>query len=138
MEITFIDLFGGAGGWSVGLESIGWKHLALFDINSSACKTAQYNLKCDVVNADLSSKKIISKIDYKPTIVVGSPPCQGFSNEGKKNVDDPRNNLVWKFFDIVDKLNPDIWIFENVPGFRNSYGGKFYIEFKKKDEQVIL
>ena len=126
MEITFIDLFGGAGGWSVGLESLGWKHLGLYELNLPACKTARQNFNCDVVTIDLSKQDAIDKITHRPIIVVGSPPCQGFSNEGKKKADDPRNNLVWKFFDIIDALSPEAWIFENVPGFKQSYSGKFF------------
>lgn len=55
-----------------------------------------------------------------------APPCQGFSNEGKKLVDDPRNNLVWSYLEIIKRIKPRVWVFENVPGFKRSYGGLYY------------
>lgn len=64
----------------------------------------------------------IPKVD----LIVGSPPCQGFSNEGKKIKNDPRNSLVWFFLEIVQRVQPEVWVFENVPGFKRSYGGHYY------------
>ena len=132
MEITYIDLFGGAGGWDVGLRNAGWKCEAMFDWNESAVKTAHSNFTHPVHVADLTDIDNVLSKGFNPVAVIGSPPCQGFSNEGKKKSDDPRNNLVWKFFDIVEKLKPKVWAFENVPGFRNSYGGKFFKELEKR------
>lgn len=124
--MTYIDLFGGAGGWSVGLEMAGWHGLGLYDWNASACKTSKGNFGFNVNQIDLSDKKSLDCFEVKPLVVVGSPPCQGFSNEGYKDPNDSRNNLVWRFFDIIEMLNPSVWVFENVPGFSKSYGGKFY------------
>lgn len=121
---SFFDLFSGAGGWSVGFEQAGFKHAAMYDFNASACKTAFHNFGNIVNCVDLSHHKEIEFPEVD--IICGSPPCQGFSNEGKKLIDDPRNNLIWSFLDIIRKVKPRVWIFENVPGFKRSYKGYYY------------
>ena len=129
-KLTFIDLFAGAGGWSIGLENAGYEHLQMYDSNKSACLTASRNFGTIVNCIDLSKHK---KIEFPKTdILVGSPPCQGFSNEGKKDPNDPRNSLAWSFFDIADKVDPYFIVFENVPGFKRSYGGKYFNELSKR------
>lgn len=129
-KFTFIDLFAGAGGWSVGFENAGYEHLQMYDFNESTCLTSKHNFGNIVNCVDLSKHKnlVFPKLD----ILVGSPPCQGFSNEGKKDANDPRNSLVWSFFDIVDKVDPYFVVFENVPGFKRSYGGKYFNELAKR------
>jgi DNA-cytosine methyltransferase len=96
----------------------------MYDHNRSACDTAEANFRARVECADLSRQSEIEFPDVD--IVVGSPPCQGFSNEGKKNPDDLRNGLVWAFLDIVERVQPRVWVFENVPGFQRSYGGRWF------------
>ena len=123
---SYIDLFAGAGGWSVGLDSLGYQNCGMYDHNESACKTALYNFGEVVSCLDLS---VADPSDLPEVeIIFGSPPCQGFSNEGKKNQNDPRNSLIWSYFNIIKKKKPRVWVFENVPGFKRSYGGKFYKE----------
>lgn len=121
----FIDLFSGAGGWSLGLEMSGMKCTGMFDLDKSSCTTARFNFNCPVHEWDLRIQKPKS-LPKGTSIIVGSPPCQGFSNEGKKNKLDPRNDLVWEFFNVVEELKPDVWLFENVPGFKRSYDGHFF------------
>ena len=131
-QLSFIDLFGGAGGWSVGFERAGLKHAQMYDFNESACITARHNFGDIVQCCDLSNHR---QLEFPPVdVVVGSPPCQGFSNEGKKDVNDPRNSLVWSFLDIIDRLQPSMWVFENVPGFKRSYGGRYFAEMAKRLE----
>lgn len=133
MSLTYLDLFSGAGGWACGLEMAGLKHAGSYDINESACRTAGANLGKAVFCVDL--RKFINTLDGKypqPDLIVGSPPCQGFSNEGYKRKEDPRNSLVWTYLDIVEKLAPKVWIFENVPGFQRLYNGSYYEEFTQR------
>jgi DNA (cytosine-5)-methyltransferase 1 len=129
-QYSFLDLFAGAGGWSLGFEMAGAHHAAMFEWNKSACRTAQENFEVDVTCADISRLGLgdMPRVD----IIVGSPPCQGFSNEGKKNPDDPRNSLVWSFLELVDSVRPRVWIFENVPGFKRSYGGRYYAAMRQR------
>lgn len=135
--LSFLDLFSGAGGWSVGFEAAGLKHAQMYDFNESACITARANFGDIVQCCDLSNS---THIDFpKVDIVVGSPPCQGFSNEGKKNPDDPRNSLVWTFLNLIEKIQPQFFVFENVPGFKGSYGGKYFEAMAKRlDESGYL
>lgn len=127
---TYIDLFAGAGGWSVGFEAAGLDHVGMYDFNESACKTAESNFGDLVTCCDLSSFSPDSFPEVD--VIVGSPPCQGFSNEGKKNPNDPRNSLVWSFFDIIEQRKPAVWVFENVPGFQRSYGGRYYKDLMER------
>src|SRR5437867_651133 len=123
-DLTYVDLFAGAGGWSVGFENVGLKHTAMYDYNKSACRTAAANFGDVVHCVDLSEHE---RFDFpEADVVVGSPPCQGFSNEGYKRRDDARNTLVWHFLSIVHRIRPKAWVFENVPGFKQSYGGYYY------------
>lgn len=124
INLSYVDLFAGAGGWSVGFETAGFEHEAMYDHNRSACQTAEANFRTRIECVDLSrpSRLTFPNVD----VVVGSPPCQGFSNEGKKDPDDVRNGLVWAFIDAVEQIRPRAWVFENVPGFQRSYGGKWF------------
>ncbi len=125
MKPTFIDLFSGAGGWSLGLRWAGFVDLGHYDLNVSACNTASANFGSQLVRR-VDLREAASLEFPRVDLVAGSPPCQGFSNEGKKRRDDPRNDLVWAFFDVVEHVRPVAWVFENVPGFKRSYSGHFY------------
>ena len=131
---TYIDLFAGCGGWSLGLKEAGWKNKGFYEINQSACNTAQRNFDADINRVNLEDNEFLSF----PTVdvVVGSPPCQGFSNEGYKNKNDIRNNLVFSYYQIVKKIRPNIFIFENVPGFQRLYQGFFFKQFIKLFEEI--
>lgn len=131
---TYIDLFAGCGGWSVGLGQAGWINRGFFEINQAACDTAQKNLHVKVSKVDLEKHEDLSF----PTVdvVVGSPPCQGFSNEGYKKKDDIRNNLVFSYYEIVKNVRPNMFIFENVPGFQRLYKGFFYKQFVELFEDL--
>jgi DNA (cytosine-5)-methyltransferase 1 len=112
-----IDLFCGAGGASLGIESAGFDLIAAIDTDTDALDTHADNLSGYTVNHDLSSvdTSIIpnTDIDY----VHGSPPCQGFSvAKGDRDVDDERNSLVFDFIDWVAEINPRVVSMENVTG----------------------
>ncbi|HUT61891.1 MAG TPA: DNA cytosine methyltransferase [Phycisphaerae bacterium] len=135
MKPTFIDLFSGAGGWSLGLRWAGFVDAGHYELNASACRTAAANFAPEHVHCvDLREHKAIKFPEVD--LVAGSPPCQGFSNEGKKRRDDQRNDLVWAFFDIVERIRPTAWVFENVPGFKGSYCGHFYSLLRERLEKL--
>ena len=131
---TYIDLFAGCGGWSSGLSEAGWFNHGFYEINQAACDTAQRNFETKVSKIDLENNEDLSfpAVD----VVVGSPPCQGFSNEGYKKKDDIRNNLVFSYYQIVKKIRPNMFIFENVPGFKRLYKGFFYKQFIELFEEL--
>ncbi|MBD2608908.1 DNA cytosine methyltransferase [Scytonema hofmannii FACHB-248] len=144
MPYTFLDLFAGAGGFTEGLllASHGtsrFKLIAASDVHPNACLTheqrfrKQLGIDYSFLLEDISSisfvenlTNIISKNSGKPSVdvVVGSPPCQGFSVFGKRNEEDPRNDLFLSYLKIIQVLNPKYFVMENVPGLVTMYGGK--------------
>lgn len=122
--VSFVDLFSGAGGWTAGLEEAGLTHLASIDSDPEACRTAAGHSAGHVYCASVLDPPS-ELLALRPTVLVGSPPCQGFSTQGRKKEHDPRNTLVWSYLDLVEHFQPQVWIFENVPGFASMYGGKF-------------
>ncbi len=118
---NFIDLFSGCGGLSYGLEMAGHKCLLGVDANAEALKTFEANhrqakIYCGDIKT-LSEKKMTQLIgSTKIDMVVGGPPCQGFSTVGKGKVEDERNQLFREFVRVVKLTSPKIIIFENVTG----------------------
>ncbi len=119
--MTFIYLFCGCGGLSHGLEMAGHECLLGVDMDAHAIASFKRNHPdAEAWNGDIKKlssstlKKLIGtdKVD----MVVGGPPCQGFSTVGKGVADDPRNQLFRQFVRIVKETKPRIVIFENVTG----------------------
>ncbi len=120
-SFQFIDLFSGCGGLSCGLELAGHKCLLGVDANKDAIKSfAANHHHAEVFLGDiktLSEKKLTTLLKgVKVDMVVGGPPCQGFSTVGKGLVHDVRNQLFKEFVRIVKITNPKIILFENVTG----------------------
>ena len=132
-EMTFVDLFCGAGGLSKGLELAGLEGICGLDFFKEACMTYNRNFDHPFVNGDIRSEEI--KRQFYDTvsrqlagrhlnIVAGGFPCQGFSMAGNRIVDDPRNSLYKELIEVVKHLQPDFVICENVKGLRTMLGGK--------------
>lgn len=122
---TFVDLFSGAGGLSLGFDWAGAELLAAVDIDKSSNTTfRQNNPRSDsVIDADLADtaehqvviKEILRRAGSEGVdVVAGGPPCQGFSTAGNCRLDDPRNRLVHTFVAAVEALQPRVVIMENV------------------------
>ena len=122
-----LDTFSGAGGFSLGFQMAGAEVIGAIESDLWACETFKANHpKAKVIHSDikkLNDSKIRelfgkSKID----IVLGGPPCQGYSIANKKSGDpkDPRNSLFEEFLRIGKILNPQVMIMENVPNLINS------------------
>ena len=138
--LTFIDLFCGCGGFSLGLEQAGFKELAAIDFDKEAVAVFKANFPDvpRVLERDLTKYKPQQLANLLNTnhvdLIVGGPPCQGFSkvrqvdgsNSGKRLVRDKRRNLYRKFLAYVEFFQPKIFIMENVPGIRSAVGGKFF------------
>ncbi|QCO22345.1 DNA (cytosine-5-)-methyltransferase [Acinetobacter cumulans] len=126
MTKNIIDLFAGAGGLSLGASRAGFNVIGAVELDDHAISTHSKNFpySCHI-------QKNISKLDGKEILkelkiskkdlqgVVGGPPCQGFSTMGKRDLEDPRNNLFNDFFRIVKELDPDFFVAENVSGILN-------------------
>ncbi len=144
-NLSCIDLFSGAGGFSLGLSRNKIEIVLANEIEKDFAKTFEINhpntkmLNEDIHNIDF--KKELKKISHKSIdILCGGPPCQGFSTVGSKNKKDKRNSLFWEFLRAVNETNPKAIIFENVAGFKSLYNGQAYttlINELEKDYQVF-
>ncbi len=120
---TFVDLFCGAGGLSLGLQRAGWTHLLAVDHWSDAIATYKQNFPThSAIQEDVSllnEYRLRELVGTSPDWIVGGPPCQGFSTVGRRERDDPRNRLVHEFARIVEILQPQGVLIENVVGLRD-------------------
>ena len=115
-----IDLFCGCGGFSLGFEKAGFNIVLGIDIWKDALNTFKYNHAGNsVLEADLSElppEKILPFLDdCSVDVIIGGPPCQGFSVAGKRIVDDIRNKLYKNFVHFVEYFKPKAFVMENVP-----------------------
>ena len=122
---TFIEVCAGGGGLSAGLIKSGFIPILLNDNNSDCCKTLKHNHPG--VNVICGS---MDKIDYSQYInnidlLTGGVPCQSFSQSGlRKGLDDPRGDLMMKFIEIINLIQPKIFMIENVKGLLTHDSGK--------------
>jgi DNA (cytosine-5)-methyltransferase 1 len=130
---TLLDLFAGAGGLSIGFEEAGFEVIGATDFDKWSCDTLRINhpdaaiIEGDIT--DLSSKELMKALGGKQVdVIVGGPPCQGFSQLGKRIANDPRNKLLYEFFRVVTDLRPKVFVMENVPQLLKS---DQYAEFKE-------
>jgi DNA-cytosine methyltransferase len=115
-----IDIYAGCGGLSQGLEDAGFRLAYAMDWDSAACETHQLNspgtqVQCDDVR-NISGGEIIRKVGSRIDLVAGGPNCQGVSERGLRNPDDPRNFMFPEFVRIVSEIRPSYFLMENVPG----------------------
>jgi DNA (cytosine-5)-methyltransferase 1 len=120
-SLNFIDLFSGCGGFSCGLELAGHKCLLAVDIDKNAIETFsanhQYAKTLHLPIEQLDKDSLLNYLNNKPIdLVVGGPPCQGFSTVGRGVASDKRNKLFIHFVKIVSWLQPKVIILENVTG----------------------
>jgi len=161
-QFTFVDLFAGCGGLSEGFLKLNFKGLCHVDFDQNACKTLanrlkDYNISNEeilktVLTRDLTKHETVEDIlecskDIEVDLLIGGPPCQAFSTVGRaqdKNSmkNDSRNYLYKHYIEILEKLNPKIFVFENVTGLLSSKpdGERIFPlivkEFKKKGYDV--
>ena len=149
-EYTYIDLFAGCGGLSLGLHNAGWKGIFAIEKSEDAFKTLKHNLiekrkHFSWVNwlreRHYDINYIINRYTYRlkslqgqVDMVTGGPPCQGFSMAGRRNEKDKRNNLVKSYIKFIELVKPKVIFFENVKGFtlefkKNGGKGKVYSDF---------
>ena len=125
-KINFIDIFCGAGGLSFPFKNRGHNLTMALDIDSYSIDTFRHNLKStnsEIYNLsiqDLMKHNNIAKYKSKVDLVMGGPPCQGFSTANRQNIiNDPRNRLYKHFLKFVGKIKPKFVLIENVIGIKN-------------------
>lgn len=125
---TVLDIFCGCGGLSLGFEQSGYRVLMGIDVWEDALTTFKLNHKgSSTLCADLStlSPEIVYKKmnEKKVDVIVGGPPCQGFSIAGKRILDDERNKFYKSFVRMVEYFMPKAFVMENVPNILSIGGG---------------
>jgi DNA (cytosine-5)-methyltransferase 1 len=119
--MNILDLFAGSGGFSLGFESAGLSTKHAVELDKFACETLQNNFQdTQVYCKDVCSMtdSFIKKEFKKTDIIIGGPPCQGFSVAGPSQygIKDSRNKLVFEMHRFTEILKPQVCIIENVPG----------------------
>jgi DNA (cytosine-5)-methyltransferase 1 len=118
-----LDLFCGIGGLSLGLTRAGFESIGGVDNWDDAARTFEHNhapLQCLI--ADISVLQVSDLVDFFDVtpedvdVMVGGPPCQGFSTVGKRDSRDPRNNLWTHYLELVAEIRPAYVVVENVEG----------------------
>lgn len=123
---TCIDLFCGAGGLTLGFAQAGGLPVAAVDHDKDSIETYRnmFPMTKELFCGDIEQWKPKALEDIDIDVVIGGPPCQGFSlARGQRFVDDPRNSLYKEFVRLVDHYQPKWLVLENVPGITNIGGG---------------
>ena len=127
-EHLVLSLFSGAGGFSHGFSRAGLKPLFGAEINKDACQSYELNIgsPCHQVDLGTIEPRLFKEMagGKRPFVIIGGPPCQGFSTAGPRNAKDPRNQLIFNYLATVEELDPQWFIFENVEGLLTSGGGQ--------------
>ena len=147
--LVYIDLFAGCGGISLGLCNAGWQGLFAIEKNPMAFSTLKFNLidrenhfnwpgwlpstEHDITKVLKKYEKELGQLG-KVDLIVGGPPCQGFSLAGRRNKNDKRNTLAKSYLKFVEIVKPSMVFFENVIGFTIGFKnkrsrGKAYSEY---------
>lgn len=138
---TIIDLFAGVGGLSLGFELSGFEVVLANEYDPSIANAYVRNRQnANMIVADitkLSIEETFSQFVEKVDVIVGGPPCQGFSQKGsRKTIHDPRNFLFKYFFDVVALVKPKYFVMENVPNLLTAENGYFRKEIEELFEGV--
>lgn len=120
---TVVSLFAGCGGSSLGYSMAGYRELLAVEWDNNAVETFKLNFpEVPVYHGDIAKLSVdeclrlagvgVGKLD----VLDGSPPCQGFSTAGKRQIDDPRNDLFREYVRLLQGLRPRVFVMENVSG----------------------
>lgn len=123
---TLIDLFCGSGGMSLGFNQAGFRTIFANDIEESCIQTYTFNhpdvdvnkiVLGDIKNLSDTVQEFVKNEDV--SIIIGGPPCQGFSSANQQRViDDPRNKLYREYVKVVETVQPQFFVMENVEGMK--------------------
>jgi DNA (cytosine-5)-methyltransferase 1 len=135
---VFIDVFAGCGGLSLGLKRAGWQGLFAIEKDAFAFETLDSNFShgsrheydwpssierqaWDIHDLLRTREGELAALAGKVDLLAGGPPCQGFSQAGRRRIDDPRNLLFEAYLELVRLLKPKLVLIENVQGFTKDF-----------------
>lgn len=133
-KVRTIDLFCGAGGFSLGCIQAGLDVVLGVDSWDKALETYELNLPGETLLADitqLTGEELLEITGGEIDVVIGAPPCQGFSIAGRRDPKDARNNLIFEFLRLVIEIHPKYFMMENVPGMLSADKGRVFGTFCK-------
>ena len=132
-----LDLFCGCGGLSLGFRLAGFDVALAVDTYEEALEVYSKNFpNSEIANADLAetdASELFARVNLEPEnvdVVVGGPPCQGFSLMGNRDMDDDRNELLLRFAEYVVDVEPDYFVMENVKGLVTGETTAFLASFE--------
>lgn len=153
MSYKYIDLFAGCGGVSLGLHNAGFKGVFAIEKNADAFKTLKTNLidkkghfswvdwlsmtEHDIDEVLLNYVSKLQELHGEIPLVVGGPPCQGFSMAGKRKKNDARNKLVDSYINFIKIIKPQYLLFENVHGFTVGFKNKNNKKTKPMSKYIV-
>lgn len=135
--MKIVDLFSGVGGLSLGFHLAGFKSDIAIEYNSNiAAGFAENFPNTRLINKDINDINLLDllgPLDGKDYILIGGPPCQGFSQKGKRlGLNDERNFMFLKYIEAVKYLKPKAILIENVPGIITAENGYFIKDIESK------
>lgn len=153
-KVTYIDLFSGCGGLSLGLGNAGWHGLFAVEKDPMAFSTFKHNLidgkhahfdwpewlpkeATTIQNLLEKYPEQLTALRGKVDLIAGGPPCQGFSLAGRRNAKDPRNKLSDEYIKMVEIVSPKYLLFENVRGFNASFKVPEGKKVKKPHSMIV-
>ncbi|ELB2198916.1 TPA: DNA cytosine methyltransferase [Vibrio parahaemolyticus] len=153
-KATYIDLFSGCGGLSLGLGNAGWHGLFAVEKDPMAFSTFKHNLidgkhahfdwpewlpkeATTIQNLLEKYSEQLTALRGKVDLIAGGPPCQGFSLAGRRNAKDPRNKLSDEYIKMVEIVSPKYLLLENVRGFNASFKAPEGKKAKKPHSMIV-
>lgn len=144
INYNYVDLFAGVGGLSLGFDRAGFKNALSVEIDKTFAKNYSLNLKnhnmiCKDIKSISDDEIIILTGNKDIDVVIGGPPCQGFSiagNIGRTFLDDPRNYLFKEFVRFVNVLKPRLFLLENVAAMEKHNNGVTLNTIKNEFERI--
>ena len=136
---SFVDVFSGCGGLALGFVMAGFQPRLAIDIDSDSAETYRSNVDVRIEACDIADVQTLPKAD----VLVGGPPCQGFSALGTRNPADPRNKLWSEYVRVLDATGADVFVMENVPGLLSTAQFAMFVEaivdrgFRLADDAVL-
>lgn len=134
-----VDIFSGAGGLSIGAEMAGIETVLAVEYDKHAADSFRTNhKKTTVLNKDIRTVNPLEHTEKFPFILMGGPPCQGFSiaNTKTRNLDNPNNWMFKEYYRFLKDLEPEWFLFENVEGFKSFGNGKFAVDIENEFREL--